>query len=163
VQSTFTNLNIAANSTVTLNSLFDIFAAVTPPATGYTGSQLIPSAVDVTLNITGPVTGSGTVVGMAVGVPCTPAITAATGLTGCGEVTWGAPADFVLSNGKPASFALGVLGPTPLFSIANDANVSAAIFVPEPGTLPLLGLGALIAGGLFRRKRLPAALSQLGM
>jgi len=119
----------------------------------------------VTLNLTGPASGSGTVVGSVVGVPCSAAITAAFGVTGCGEVTWGAPAVFNLNNGKMASFALGVLGPTPLFSIANDANVSAAISVPEPGTVPLLGLGlgALIAGGLFRRKRLPAALSQLGI
>jgi len=162
VQSTFTGLNIPHGSTDTLNSLFDIFAAVTPPATGYTGSQLIPSAIDVTLNLTGPATGHGTVVGSVVGVPCSAAITAAFGITGCGQVTWGGPANFILSNGTQGSFALGVLGATPLFSIANDANVSAAISVPEPGTVPLLGLGALIAGGLFRRKRLPAALSQLG-
>jgi hypothetical protein len=161
VASTFTGLNIHAGSTTTLNSLFDVFAAVTPPATGYTGSQLVPSAIDVTLHITGPVTGTGTVVGSAVGVACTPAITAAFGVTGCGQVTWGGPAQFRLSDGTEMFFALGVLGPTPLFSIANDANISAAISVPEPGSIPLLGLGALVAAGVFSRKRLPAALSQL--
>ena len=132
----FTGLNVPATG-LHFTDLFELFALESPP---YTGNDLVPRPISVTFNFTSPSVANGAITGTTVGI-----------LNDDALVHWNGPINLVIAGGN-----LRITLFDTSFSDSFNGVVTAqfAQFVPEPGTLALLGIGLIGAFGRRKRKGL---------
>ena len=126
----FTGLNVT-NGVAHFTDLFELFALESPP---YTGNDLVPQSITVTFNFTSPSIVNGMISGTTVGV-----------LNDDAFLHWAGPINLIFPTGKLTIS----LSDTPFGDSFN--GVVIAQFIPEPGTLALLGIG--LVGVLSLRSR----------
>jgi len=132
----FTGLNVPNTNTAIFRDMFDIFAIESPP---YTGNDLVPQPISIAFNFSNPGVRSAVFSGTTVG-----------NAAGEGVLHWTSGPITLLF---PDFTRLTITMADATFGDSFNGIVSAQFtaFVPEPGTLALLGIGLL--GALSRRNR----------
>jgi len=133
----FTGLNVPTN-TVHFTDLFEIFALESPP---YAGNDLVPQPITVTFNFTSPSVLSGTISGTTTGI-----------LNDDALLHWSGPLTLLFPSG-----ILTITLSDVDFSDSFNGVVNAAFFLPEPGTVALLGFG--LFGAFFISRKRKAAIA----
>jgi hypothetical protein len=131
----FTGLNVTTGGAVHFTDLFEIFAVDSPP---YTGNDLIPQAITVGFTFSSPSAASGTLTGTTVGT-----------ISGTGLAHFAKPIDLTFNGQSILEITLSDAQFADSFNGVVEAQFRS--FVPEPGTLALLGIGLVGAFALRPR------------